>query len=475
MKKWNRNIIQLGVVLALAGCACILFAEIIKQWQSFFGFFGKVISAMTPIFVGIIIAFLLNPIMIYIRRGLSWLVTKISKRSDYDRVYRKAKVPSLILTVLLFLGALVGLLWLVIPRVYESLTDLVNNTQTYIENANAWIQKVFAQNQMIEDALSQALGYLEKNVFQMFRDTIMPNLDTIVKTLSSGVVIGVKAIMNFLIGLVVMIYLLMSKDVLLAQCKKVVYCLFSKKTGNRIMEGANYANAVFGGFINGKILDSLIIGILCFIFTSALNMTYAVLISVIVGVTNIIPFFGPFIGAIPGAFLALMDDPVMLLIFIIWILVLQQFDGNILGPLILGDATGISGVWVLLAILIGGDLFGVVGMVLGVPIFACVYAFFAVQLRDKLRAKSMSSNTADYVRLEGFDEKTGEPIYRDKHEKRKTLRHRRNKQVVKKGWNKIRHKMNEDLNENDVPDDIEALEELVDEMIPPEDVEQDKE
>ena len=143
--------------------------------------------------------------------------------------------------------------------------------------------------------------------------------------------------------------------------------------------------------------------------------------------------------------------------------------------MILGDATGISGVWVLLAILIGGDLFGVVGMVLGVPIFACVYAFFAVQLRDKLRAKSMSSNTADYVRLEGFDEETGEPVYRDKHETRKTLRHRRNKQVVRKGWNKIRHKMNEDLNENDVPDDIEALEELVDEMIPPEEVEQDKE
>jgi predicted PurR-regulated permease PerM len=153
----------------------------------------------------------------------------------------------------------------------------------------------------------------------------------------------------------------------------VIYCLFSKKTGNKIMEGCSYANVVFGGFINGKILDSCIIGIICFIFTSAVHMRYAVLISVVVGVTNIIPFFGPFIGAVPGALLALMDDPIMFVVFIIWIIVLQQFDGNILGPLILGDATGISGIWVLLAILVGGDLFGVAGMILGICVSVCIF------------------------------------------------------------------------------------------------------
>ena len=332
---------------------------------------------------------------------------------------------------------------MVIPRVYESLTDLVNSTEDYINSAEAWIKKVFAQNQMIEDKLSQVLDYAENNVFTILKDKIMPNLDTIVKTLSSGVVVGIKAVMNFLIGLIVMIYLLMSKDVLLAQCKKVIYCLFSKKTGNKIMEGCSYANVVFGGFINGKILDSCIIGIICFIFTSAVHMRYAVLISVVVGVTNIIPFFGPFIGAVPGALLALMDDPIMFVVFIIWIIVLQQFDGNILGPLILGDATGISGIWVLLAILVGGDLFGVAGMILGVPVFACLYAFFAVQLRDKLRAKDLSSATGDYIRLKKFDEETGEPIYQERHDERKTLRESRMKQVFRRWMEKMHLKKHE--------------------------------
>ena len=445
--KWNKNIIQLGVVLSISVCACILFGEVIKQWKSIFGFVGKLISAMSPIFIGIIIAFLLNPIMIYLRRGLSWLIVKIRKNSDYDKIYKKVKIPALILTVLLFLGLLVGLLWLVIPRVYESLLDLVNNAESYINSAEAWVKRVFAQNKAIEGQLSQALDYIETNIYGILRDKVLPNLDTIVMKISSGVVVGVKAVLNFFVGLVVMIYLLMSKDVLLAQCKKVIYCVFSKKTGNKIMDGCSYANRVFGGFINGKILDSLIIGIICFAFTNAMHMHYAVLISVVVGITNIIPFFGPFIGAVPGALLALLDDPLMFVIFIAWILVLQQFDGNILGPLILGDATGLSGVWVLLAILIGGDLFGVAGMVLGVPVFACIYAFFAVQLRDKLRAKNLSSNTGDYIRLRGFDEETGEPIYRERHERRKSLRENRVKSVFKRFFAKFHHK---DKNEETV-------------------------
>lgn len=439
-QKWNKNIIQLGVVITISVCVCILFSEVIKQWKSIFGAIGNILSAMTPIFIGIILAFLLNPIMIYIRRGVAHLINKVSQKMDYDDAYRKTKVPALMLTVLFFVGVLAGLLRLVIPSVYQSLTTLVGNMDTYISDAKVWIEKMFSGNKLIEDNLSNALAYVEDNVYVYVKTNIMPNLDTIVLKLSSGVVLGVKAVLNFLLGFIVMIYLLMSKDVLLAQCKKVIYCLFSKKTGNKIMDGAAYANSVFGGFINGKIIDSIIIGILCFIFTSALKMEYAVLISVIVGVTNIIPFFGPFIGAIPGAFLALMDEPVMMVIFIVWILVLQQFDGNILGPLILGDATGISGVWVLLAILVGGDLFGVVGMVLGVPIFACIYAFFAVQLRDKLREKQLSSNTGDYIRLKGFDEETGEPLYRDKHERRRTLRQQRQKSVLKKGLSKISHK-----------------------------------
>lgn len=431
-KKWDRNIVRIGVTFTISVCICILFGKLVEGWGSIWGYLGKIVSALAPVIIGLIIAFLLNPIMIYIRRGLSFLISKKMKKGDYDTVYRKTKVPSLILTLILFLGLLTGFLWLVIPRIYESLKDLGRNMSGYLENAQNWVEKMFAKNEMLEGRLSEIIKYVEDNVVSIFENTIMPNLDTIAQKVSSGVVIGVKAVLNFFIGLIVCIYLLLSKDVLLAQAKKIIYCVFSKRTGNKILQGASYANSVFGGFINGKIIDSIIIGIICFIFTEAVDMEYAVLISVTVGITNVIPFFGPFIGAVPGALLALMDDPIMFIVFIIWIIVLQQFDGNILGPLILGDATGLSGIWVLVAILVGGDLFGVAGMILGVPVFACIYAFFAVQLRDGLRKRNLSSHTEDYVHLSGFDEETGVPVYRDKHEKRRTLRQKRRRLLLQR-------------------------------------------
>lgn len=429
-RRWNKNIMHIGITLTISVCICLVFNELIKEWKSITGYIGNIVSALSPFIIGLVIAFLVNPIMIYIRRGLASLVSRRSKKYDYDAAYKKVKTLSMILTMVLFIGALTGFLWLIIPKIYESLTDLVNKIPGYLQSAQDWIEKMFSKNEFLEDKLSQVLDYFNDNVFGIFKNSIMPNLDTIAIKVSSGVVVGVKAVLNFLIGLIVCIYLLMSKDVLLAQAKKIIYCIFSRKTGNKILSGARYANSVFGGFINGKIIDSIIIGIMCFAFTAAVGMEYAVLISVIVGVTNVIPFFGPFIGAVPGALLALMDDPVMFVIFVIWIIVLQQFDGNILGPLILGDATGLSGVWVLVAILVGGDLFGVAGMILGVPVFACLYAFCAVLLRDGLRKKKLSSCTEDYFRLKGFNEETGEPEYRDRHEKRRSVRQKKRRDFI---------------------------------------------
>lgn len=421
-KNIDKKYVAFGVVLTVSLCTCILFSHIIDSWGAITALMGRIWKALTPFTIGLVLAFLLNPIMVYLRKIMYKFATKKLGKKESDELYNKTKYPALIITMLLFLGVVVGFLWLIIPKIYESLTDLVNNTPEYVEKAKLWVEKMFSKNKTLEGQFTNAINYAEDNIYNIVRDRIMPNLDTIVLNISSGVVVGVKAILNFFLGLIVTVYLLASKEELLAQCKKIIYCLFPKKTGNKILEGCSYANLVFGGFINGKIIDSIIIGILCFIFTAAVGMKYAVLISVIVGVTNIIPFFGPFIGAIPGSLLAVMDDPIYLLIFVCWIIVLQQFDGNILGPLILGDSTGLSGIWVLLAIMIGGNLFGVAGMILGVPVFACIYAFIAVNLRDSLRRKHLSSNTADYIGLKGFDEETGKPEYRDRHEKRRTLK-----------------------------------------------------
>lgn len=435
-KKWNKDIIRIGIVLTVSICICITFYEVIKQWKSILTWFGTLFSALTPIIIGIVIAFLLNPIMIYVRRALAFLGDKCFKKSDYEAIYKKTKIPALVITMLAFAGLLVGFLYLVIPNVYISITDLVKQMPDYIDRAQASIEKIFAKNEVLEGRMSSILKYVEDNVSSILEEKIVPNLDTIALKVSSGVLVGVKAVFNFLIGLIVAVYLLISKEVLLAQGKKMIYLMFSRKTGNNVMRGLSYANSVFGGFVNGKIIDSIIIGIMCFIFTSIVGMRYAVLISVIVGVTNIIPFFGPFIGAVPGVLLALMDDPIMGVVFVVWVIILQQFDGNILGPLILGDATGLSGVWILVAILVGGDLFGVLGMILGVPIFACLYAFIAVQMRDGLRKKNLSSRTEDYFYLKEFDDETGEPIYREKHEMRRNLRRDKKNQILSKALHK---------------------------------------
>ncbi len=414
--KKNKGYLKFGMVLTISLCICTVFGEFINEWRGIFDAIGRFVSALTPFIIGAVLAFLLDPIMIFYRRGFAHIFGTKLKKWSYDDAFRKSKVICLIATILTFLGVMVGFFWIVIPRVYESLQDLVFNTPSYIAGMREWVEKMFSKNDFLEGQLDGVLVYVEETVMGYVNDKIMPNIDQILITISSGLMTGITAVFNFLIGLIVAIYALASKDVLLAQGKKIIFCIFSKKTGSSILSGLNYANSVFGGFISGKILDSAIIGLMCYAFTAAVDMKYAVLISVIVGVTNVIPFFGPFIGAVPGALLALMDDPLMFIIFVIFVFLLQQFDGNILGPLILGDSTGLSGLWVLVAILIGGDLFGIPGMILGVPVFACLYAFFAVLLRDKLRAKGLSSTTEDYFRLIGFDEETGEPIYRKKHD-----------------------------------------------------------
>ena len=169
-------------------------------------------------------------------------------------------------------------------------------------------------------------------------------MDTIVVYVSTGIVGGVKVLIDILIGLIVAVYLLGNKDTLCAQGKKLIYAIFDKEKGNTVLHGFSYVNSVFGGFLNGKIVDSVIIGLLCSIALQFLKMPYSTLISVVIGCTNIIPFFGPIIGAVPCGVLVLLDNPKKCIVFIIFIIILQQLDGNVIGPLILGDSTGLSGI-----------------------------------------------------------------------------------------------------------------------------------
>ena len=237
------------------------------------------------------------------------------------------------------------------------------------------------------------------DTIQDFISTAMPSITKLLGNVTVGVIGVVNALKDSILGIIISVYVLYAKEQFIAQAKKIIVALTPDNFSKPFISLVRETHGVFGGFISGKIIDSLIIGVLCFIGTSILGMPYAVLVSVIVGVFNVIPFFGPFIGAIPSALLILMVDPLKCLWFVIFIIVLQQFDGNILGPYILGGTTGLSAFWVIFAILTFGGLFGFIGMFVGVPVFAVIYTLISRGINKKLEKKGRSTATADYLYL----------------------------------------------------------------------------
>jgi predicted PurR-regulated permease PerM len=408
--KWNKDDIKKGLIFAVSLCLVVLFSQLLGKIGVIGHAIGRFFSAMTPIIAGCVIAFLLNPIMNFFKYYLTKLFVKLLGEERKRKASRIANAFAVAFTILVFVALIAAFLWVLIPELRDSIVKLYGNIPDYIENIRSWIKKILSQNPEMEEYFDNSLTNFQNNITTIINDKLLPNMDTIIVTISSGIVGGIKFVLNFAIGIIVAVYILGSKEELGAQCKKIIYSIFDKKKGNKVLDGLDFVNSVFGGFINGKIIDSLIIGIICAIFCKGVDMPYAVLISVVIGVTNIIPFFGPFIGAIPSALLVLVDDPMMCVVFVIFIVILQQIDGNIIGPIILGDSTGLSGLWIMFAILVGGDLFGFAGMILGVPVFACIYTLLTILLRERLKKKGLTNSTAYYITLRRFDEETGEPV-----------------------------------------------------------------
>ena len=433
-KKKNRplNLINVRQMLTLAsaGCIIVLFYLLIGKFPGVLEGLGDLLRALTPIIIGCILAFLLNPIVNRLRVWLSQVLKKVYKDKYGEKQDHFVDVCAVALAILFFLMLLTAFFWVLIPSLYESINSLYANFDKYTANSEKFVRDLVKDYPNVVDIVNNYMDYIEIALKNLFTEKLIPNMDTVVKTLSSGIIGSVKFVFNFLIGIIAAIYILGSKDKFSAQFKKVVYSMFSIKNGNKILAATEYMDGVFSGFISGKIVDSIIIGFICFAFCSIVQMPYAVLISVIIGVTNIIPFFGPFIGAIPSALLVFVESPKMCLVFIIFIIVLQQVDGNILGPLILGDTIGISSFWILFAILLGGNLFGFPGMVLGVPTFACIYSLLIRLIGDGLEKKGLENDTDYFVALRGFDEE-GNPIRGPKKKiESQSMRKKREKQMA---------------------------------------------
>ena len=298
----------------------------------------------------------------------------------------------------LVVGALISM---VLPQLISSIMGLVDTLPDSIRNVTNWLQNLLADNPEIEQTAMQFYQEGINTLTVWVKNDMIPQLTT----LMSSLVGTFNFFKNLLIGIIIAVYVLNSKELFAAQAKKLLYSVVKVPQANLIIDNIRFTHRVFGGFINGKLLDSLIIGVICFVGMSILKLPYSMLISVIIGVTNIIPFFGPFIGAIPSTFLILLINPMQALYFLIFVFALQQFDGNILGPKILGDSTGLSSFWVMFAILLFGGLFGFVGMVLGVPLFAVFYSFVSGMVCRSLRKKVLPEKTSAYYDLDHIDSK----------------------------------------------------------------------
>ena len=395
----------MGMTAVLVIAVCILLWFSIQHWDVVSAGTRKIVKILAPILCGAVLTYLTAPAYNWVAGIVEKTLGSVTKNSKYVRGAAR------MLATAASLGLVVGMFQLMIPQLIESLIGIQDSFPLYVQNVYEWIQRILKNNPEIENMV---LSSLENNlaVFQNWAEKSFTNIDMhrigqIVTGVSSSVLGVLEFIKNWLIGLIVMVYLLNIKDTLAAQGKKIVYGCLNLRQANLVIEEIRFINQMFGGFIIGKLVDSLIIGIICFIGVTILNMPFPMLLSVIIGVTNVIPFFGPFIGAIPAAFLVFLVSPLQCVYFLIWILLLQQFDGNILGPKILGNSTGLSSFWVLFSILFFGGLFGFVGMIIAVPAFAVIYDLISRAVHRSLRLRKLPMETDEYRKLDHIDEKTG--------------------------------------------------------------------
>ncbi len=378
-------------------CLGIIFYLIFSNIESVTQMVSTVLSLFSPFIIGIALAYFLNIPMGYIEN-------KFLCRFPKKKYIRPLSITIVYLAVSAILAILIVLIF---PQLVDSLLSLLNNIPIYLENLTHladWITEAWNLEPDTLDFIVVSYTELVQELILLARDFFPDLLDWSVRV-GSGVITGGTAI-------IASIYMLASKEKLQKQSKKILFALLDAKIAKKILKTATLSNRIFSGFISGKFIDSVIIGIICYLFMSITNaffytMPQALLISLIIGVTNIIPFFGPFIGAIPSVFLLLLINPGSAVVFAIFVIVLQQFDGNILGPKILGDSTGLPALWVLVAIIVGGDLFGFAGMILGVPTTAVLYVLTRAFIHKRLEEKGVNEEGEEIIHLPQ-DEATAE-------------------------------------------------------------------
>lgn len=391
------NTIALYAVLVIAINVLIVVA--VFKFGTILQILSALIRVLMPLIWGLVIAFLMNPIMVRLE---NLFANKIAKNPVRKKTLRFASVT---ISAIVFLGIVSGIISVIVPEFIKSFNEIINNFSGFVTNTQRWINKFLRNYPQIESFISDKLVEF---------GTDLTKLQPMLENILSGAWGFVTIVKNFVLGFIVSVYLLFSKETLIAQTKKILFALFKKPFCEKVLRLSSQANSVFSSFLSGQIIDSFIVGILCFIGLTIIDMPYNVLISVIVGVTNVIPFFGPFIGAVPSGLLILLVEPRKIIWFLLFIFILQQFDGNILCPKILGGSTGLPAFWVMISLFVGGGLFGFAGMILAVPTFALIYSLTRESVESKLKKKKLPVSTQYYV-------ENPDKLYASKREKKAPL------------------------------------------------------
>lgn len=381
--EFNKKYFTVAVyTFAVIACS-ILFFMFMQGFETVKIFVSKILGIIAPFLYGFCIAYIVNPIMVMLEK----LFRLADKKGKLKKAYRGFSIGFSFLLIFAFLGAFIAIAG---PQIKESLSSLYMRIQEWAPGAIKYVENLVTDTEyaiILEEQVEKYISTLS---------TLIINASKVSLTSVWGSVKSVTVVLyNLLIGFVVAVYMLAGKENFIYNIKKVLFTFLSNKRASSVINISTKANRIFSEFIQGKIIDSIIIGIICTIGMFILRLPFAALIGLLVGITNVIPYFGAWIGGVLGSLFILIVSPVQALIFLIFILILQQIDGNVIGPKILGDSTGMSSFWVMFAILVGGGFFGVLGMFVGVPVFALIYSLFVSYVDEKYKEKTKVATNSE--------------------------------------------------------------------------------
>ena len=442
-KQQNNGLVTRRTVIIFALCigAILLITQIdaVKSTLSWLG------NTLSPILTGVVLAYVINPLCMFFEKRFKRLFAR-SKKMSAKAKHRVSRGLSILLSILFLIAVIALLLFLIIPEFLESFNKLIGIAPSLVEKGSDWLSDLLESDNTFGQNLIEAIQGLEKTLTDWFGGT----LSSVIGGLISGATEVAFFIVDLLVSFVVCVYALLEKNRFLGQIKKIIFAVFSPKRANDILDVARHGNSVFGKFIIGKLISSSIVGTITFLFMTAVGMPYALLSAGVIAVTNIIPFFGPFIGGIPTAFIILLTDAQYGIIYVVFLVVLQQLEGNIIEPMIMEDRTGVSKFWITSAVLFFGGVFGIVGMIFSVPIIAVLFYIIRLAVERSLARKGMPVNSMTYRTAGSVDPESMEilPIpEQPPHKKlRQTIREWRNR-ITKKDENDSSECTNGDNNE----------------------------